>query len=687
MDVQPQVFFDSNALPKELEGQTLLERREAMLPLVRASEPLSPGELALRFARMAAAGGDVGRVDFERTIGTNDLVGMEFLHAGLRASRPVARLLLPDGGFATGCLVGPRLLLTNAHVFPDANAAEGALAEFGYELDADRRTQPTERFTLLPDELFIAGSASDPRGLDFALVAVASDNEHGAALGAWGWLRLDGRPGKINEGEWITIIQHPAGEPKQIALRENRLLSKDDELGTLIYVTDTAPGSSGAPCFNDQWQVVALHSRGVPEMTKDGLVVLTGGRAPVPRAALRQRNDLRDSDIKWVANLGVRTSRIVAALRASAERDTPLLHALLADGAAQQGRPFGGLAPIANAAPTKVGGTQALAEALAAQLGGSFISAEEARRRVPGAPRRRAFGTGYQPDFLGGDAPVPFPTPTRKALEFGPVAINRDTQGALLPYQHFSVMMCAERRLAFATGVNIRGDKWIALERGRDKWSFDPRLPENEQAGEWLYAQEGAVALGEASGNFFDRGHLVRRADPCWGTPETAKLANDDTFHWTNCSPQHWSFNRGGTLWNGLEEYILTNTDSEDIRCTVFNGPVFRHNDVIHRGMAIPAEYWKLVAVLDRQGRLCCSAYTISQARMLQAIDFEALPVGQFRSFQRPVTALERRTGLDFGQVVRDACVVQARGGVRPEEATGPEAEALLLRSFGDILS
>jgi hypothetical protein len=48
-------------------------------------------------------------------------------------------------------------------------------------------------------------------------------------------------------------MQHPGGGLKQVALRENQLISKDNS--TLLYRSDTAPGSSGAPCFNDTWQV------------------------------------------------------------------------------------------------------------------------------------------------------------------------------------------------------------------------------------------------------------------------------------------------------------------------------------------------------------------------------------------------------------------------------------------------
>ena len=36
----------------------------------------------------------------------------------------------------------------------------------------------------------------------------------------------------------------------------------------------------------------------------------------------------------------------------------------------------------------------------------------------------------------------------------------------------------------------------------------------------------------------FDRGHMVRRLDPVWGTEGPARLANADTHHYTNSCPQ-----------------------------------------------------------------------------------------------------------------------------------------------------
>ena len=38
----------------------------------------------------------------------------------------------------------------------------------------------------------------------------------------------------------------------------------------IIYKSDTAPGSSGSPVFNNEWQLIALHSAGVAKKNDRG---------------------------------------------------------------------------------------------------------------------------------------------------------------------------------------------------------------------------------------------------------------------------------------------------------------------------------------------------------------------------------------------------------------------------------
>ena len=86
---------------------------------------------------------------------------------------------------------------------------------------------------------------------------------HRIPLSDFGCLPLIENNRKGIEGEWLTVIQHPEGKRKQVCVRENQLMKRDDDV--LWYTTDTQPGSSGSPVFNNDWYVVALHHAGVPE--------------------------------------------------------------------------------------------------------------------------------------------------------------------------------------------------------------------------------------------------------------------------------------------------------------------------------------------------------------------------------------------------------------------------------------
>ncbi len=79
-------------------------------------------------------------------------------------------------------------------------------------------------------------------------------------LEAWGHLELSTGPGKPKVGDHVTIIQHPLGGPKQVAITANQVVNLFEH--RLQYTTDTQPGSSGSPVFDDRWKVIALHHAG-----------------------------------------------------------------------------------------------------------------------------------------------------------------------------------------------------------------------------------------------------------------------------------------------------------------------------------------------------------------------------------------------------------------------------------------
>ncbi|MGE2736820.1 endonuclease [Mycolicibacterium vaccae] len=241
----------------------------------------------------------------ERLLGRNDLIDVGFLERGYLASRSVGRITIRSAGrdlegYGTGFLISPRLLLTNNHVLGGVDESVNSYVEFDYQSGVDGAPLVPAAFALAPQEFFCTD-----RELDFTVVAVTARNPHGRELAHYGWLRLMAAEGKAIVGELMNIVQHPNGEPKQLALRENKLVDVLDLF--LHYETDTAPGSSGSPVFNDQWEVVALHHSGVPKRDANGDYVADDGSRWTPA--------MGEGRLQWIANEGVRISRVLAALQ------------------------------------------------------------------------------------------------------------------------------------------------------------------------------------------------------------------------------------------------------------------------------------------------------------------------------------------------------------------------------------
>lgn len=227
----------------ELEGPAVEWRGEAETTRVTeaALAASQPGTLATAI------------VTAEKLVGENNLRPISFLTLGLERARSVAQIVVPQVGTGTGFLVAPGLLLTNNHVLPDAETAAAASARFNYEQDPAGELLASVYHRCAPDRFFL----TDPV-LDYSLVAVLGDP--GVRFGV-----IPVVPAGVQVGSRVNIIQHPGGQPKQIALVDNQVAYRDDTV--IQYLTDTLPGSSGAPVFDDQWRLVALHHSGgwIPE--------------------------------------------------------------------------------------------------------------------------------------------------------------------------------------------------------------------------------------------------------------------------------------------------------------------------------------------------------------------------------------------------------------------------------------
>ncbi len=207
----------------------------------------------------------------------------------------------------------------------------------------------------------------------------------------------------------------------------------------------------------------------------------------------------------------------------------------------------------------------------------------------------------------------------------------------ILNYHHFSVAMNRERKMPLLTAVNIDGKQTRDAGKDTGKWQYDPRMDKNDQLGMEIYRQ-----------NDLDLGHLVRRLDPVWG--QDAMIANRDTFHFTVCAPQHLKLNR--ETWKNLEDYILKNTQAEDLKVSVFTGPVFSKNDVDYRGIKLPLQFWKMAAVVKNDGNLSISAYILSHKDYLDDVVNRGL-IGdtgfeEYKTYQIPLRRLQELTNLNL---------------------------------------
>ncbi|KAA0966771.1 endonuclease [Sporosarcina sp. ANT_H38] len=555
---------------EDLQRQQALKRyiarsseRERIASELQTKNPLevdTPERVAFRKAMIDPRDG----LAIERIIGQDDLLPISYLAAGLQAASPVCRIEIRDRigrvlGHATGFLVSPSLLLTNNHVLENYNTAQASVAQFNYEIDLNLSECPIKSFRFTPERFFITDQK-----LDFTLVAIEEVSSEGTKLSDFGFLPLMPQTGKGLVGECVSIIQHPSGAPKALAIRENHIMDVFDDY--IHYSTDTMPGSSGSPVYNDEWIVISLHHAGVPD--------------PKNRT-------------EFIANEGIRISSIIKFVMKQCTNLSDDQKLLMKD--IMKGWEVSGLSHE---------------EVLVEKLSDSWYEGS----------------IGYDTQFLGSDYEVPHPM-FRSDLEQD-IAQLKDGSN-VLNYTHFSIVMSKSRRLAYYTVVNIDGNQLMKIGRN-DKWYLDSRIETEYQCGPELYKN-----------NSLDRGHLVRRRDPVWG--DLAKKANEDTFHFTNCAPQESKLNQKN--WLDLENYILDNAENLNLKVTVFTGPVFRMDDIIYRGVQIPAEFWKIAVIVKKDGNLSATAYLQTQKNLIEDLEFA---YGEYKTYQVPISKIEAITGLDF---------------------------------------
>jgi endonuclease G, mitochondrial len=208
----------------------------------------------------------------EKIILKNDMVYYQWLEQGFLAGISVGLIKVPrydnevpkflTGNepaiyLGTGWLIGAGLVITNHHVInarddnePDASnqdfTLQGNNASIVFEFNSKNAAGITVQSVKL--EAF-------DKALDYSIFRLANKTDRKP-------LRLRAEKLQLNQDEpqVVNIIQHPMGEPKKVALRNNHIY--ESKYPTIRYFTDTDFGTSGSPVLDDTWQVVGLHRAG-----------------------------------------------------------------------------------------------------------------------------------------------------------------------------------------------------------------------------------------------------------------------------------------------------------------------------------------------------------------------------------------------------------------------------------------
>lgn len=191
----------------------------------------------------------------------------------------------------SGFLVGPDIVMTNYHVVKEVINGQISPSKvklyFDYKLDKDGKMQNPGDICELAEDWLVNHSENseldlkkhehivdvEAYKLDYALLrlksspGLASIKDEKETIR--GWMELPTEDYDFKMGEALFILHHPDGDPLKLTMNTQGIKEISANKTRVWYTTNTEYGSSGAPCFNLYWQLVAIHQSGDPDYHKD----------------------------------------------------------------------------------------------------------------------------------------------------------------------------------------------------------------------------------------------------------------------------------------------------------------------------------------------------------------------------------------------------------------------------------
>lgn len=224
---------------------------------------------------------------------------------------------------ATGFLVGPDVVITNYHVLKDVIngpiPSSRVSFSFDYKLKEDRKNlEHNSEHQLATDNWLLDHSEHDDldervnkqniditeRHLDYALLRLKRKaGEESNTTGQRGWIEIPEMEYPFKANTPLLILHHPNGETLTFDIDTRSVITENASKTRVRYTTNTENGSSGAPCFDANWDLVALHQSGDPDFTHDASYNQGIPIAAILRSLKRRNNEKYLGGIqKWKAS-------------------------------------------------------------------------------------------------------------------------------------------------------------------------------------------------------------------------------------------------------------------------------------------------------------------------------------------------------------------------------------------------